>query len=139
MKNKVLALKKEHLKLINFILLDKRDDGIVIPYNGLFGGGHVLDDIATILGWLDKAIPNSENSSYGRAFDDETERKMMSYYEFVKGNLNEIEELIHQSVGRFKVTEGIYLKDMYEGVWRRAVGPSFVKYAFDVVKDWFKR
>lgn len=134
MKNRTLILRGEHLKLINFISLRKGDEGIVVPYNGIFGGGHVLDDIATILGWLGKAVPNSEKSPDGRAFDDETEKKMLGYYNYVKNNIEDIEELIHQSVGRFKVVNGIYSKDLNDGVWRKVSGGNSI---LDYIKCMF--
>lgn len=108
---KTLTLSKDVVSLIGKFSLEKTDEGILIPYQGLFGGGHVLEDMAMYLGCIDKAIKNTECDAEGRAFDDETEERLLKLYYFIVSNIDDIESLIHSSIGRFKITKGIYVFD----------------------------
>ena len=41
----------------------------------------ITEDMALILGLMDKAIPNTEDDPNGRAFEDEAESYMLELYE----------------------------------------------------------
>lgn len=122
-----LILTENHIKIIREIFLDENEGTVSVQYGRLLGGGHVLDDIAMALGWTDRAINGSENSVYGRAFPDKEEKLMLGYFRYITENLYEIETLIHQSVGRFCVTKGMYKFDRGKGRWNK-VKPTFAEF-----------
>lgn len=118
---KRLTLTKDHLKLIPFFYIQEiEDDEVTISKEQMFNlGSHLLEDMAIILGLTDKAIPNTSENENGRAFDDETEKYMLSLYEDITNNLHDIETLIHQFVGRGGLEEGTYKALDNELIWTK--------------------
>ena len=105
-----LNLKKEHLKLIPFFFTQEINDTVVgVDKEHLLSlGSHLLEDMAMILGLNDKAIPNTENDPYGKAFEEATEKYMLDTYDYIAQNLYYIESLIHQFVTIGGLSEGKY-------------------------------
>ena len=63
--------------------------GFGIDKNLMFNmGSHLLEDMAIILGLEDKAIKNTQFDAEGRAFDEKTEKYMLSLYDFFNENGN---------------------------------------------------
>lgn len=118
---KKLILTEDHLKLLPFILFDEVSDiDVVITKSHLFNlGNHLLEDIATILGRLDEAIPYTNEDAEGRAFSDEFEAYMLSLYEYIKDNLYDIEILIHQFIVKGGLSEGIYKCKDNDMIWTK--------------------
>lgn len=75
---------------------------------GLFGGTYLLEDMAMILGFFDKAIENSETLSSGRRFPVELEEKMYSLYDYICENMDDILNLVFTYIGNGGLTPGIY-------------------------------
>lgn len=108
---KKITLTEDHIKLIPFFYLQELDEDIVVGVSKeqMFClGSHLLEDMAMILGLMDKAIPNTEDNTNGRAFEDEAEKYMLSLYDFMSQNLYLIEQLIHQFVVKGGITPGTY-------------------------------
>lgn len=119
---KKLALGDDHLKLIREFNISSFDGGVGIPYTlngGLLGGGKCVEDAALILGKSDMAIKNTADSADGRAFDDETERYLHTRCSYVMDNLEDIEKMLHHSVGRFNVTSGLYGYNNETALWEK--------------------
>lgn len=105
-----LHLTEDHLKLIPFFGVQEfNDSNIGVSKEPLFClGSHLLEDMAMILGKMDKAIPNTENDPEGRAFEDETENYLLDLHQYLIDNLFYIESLIHQFVTKGGITPGTY-------------------------------
>ena len=84
---------------------------------GLFGGTYLLEDMAMILGYYDKAIENSENFANGRRFPDELEEKMYTLYNYICDNMDDIFTLILTFIGNGGLTPGTYEYVDYK--WKR--------------------
>lgn len=118
---KRLNLNEEHIKLIPFIFLQESDNETVfIEKRHMFSlGSHLLEDLAMILGYNDKAIPNTENDAEGRAYPDDVEEQMLSVYNYLKDNLYYLESLIHQFSVNGGITPGSYKCKANELIWER--------------------
>lgn len=75
---------------------------------GLFGGTYLLEDMAMILGYFDKAIENSETLSSGRRFPVELEEKMYSLYDYICENMDDILNLVFTYIGNGGLSPGTY-------------------------------
>ena len=84
---------------------------------GLFGGTYLLEDMAMILGYYDKAIENSENLANGRRFPDELEEKMYNLFNYICNNMDDIFTLILAFIGNGGLTPGTYEYVDYK--WKR--------------------
>lgn len=119
---KRLTLTNDHLKLIPFFYINSNngnDVNINTEY-GLFNlNNRLIEDMCMILGYQDKAIPNTENDADGRAFDDETTKYMIDVFEYVEENLADIETLIHQFVVKGGLTEGTYKCLDSDMIWEK--------------------
>ena len=116
-----LELTKDHLKLIPFFFVQEFDDEKVgVDKNIMFNmGSHLLEDMAIILGLEDKAIKNTQFDAEGRAFDEKTEKYMLSLYDFFNENFYFIETLIHQFVIQGGLSEGVYTALDNELIWKK--------------------
>ena len=116
-----LTLTEDHLKLIPFFFIQEVNDDIVgVTKEPLFFlGSHLLDDMAHILGLMDKAIPNSELDPNGRSFDDETEQYMLDIHKYLVDNLYYIELLIHQMAIKGGITPGTYRCLDSDFIWEK--------------------
>ena len=116
-----LELTKDHLKLIPFFFVQEfEDEKVGIDKNIMFNmGSHLLEDMAIILGLENKAIKNTQFDAEGRAFDEETEKYMLSLYDFFNENFYFIETLIHQFVIQGGLTEGVYTALDNELIWKK--------------------
>lgn len=116
-----LTLTKEHLKLIPFFFVQEFDDTKVgVDKEIMFNmGSHLLEDMAIILGLESKAIKNTQNDADGRAFDEDTEKYMLSLFNYINDNFYYIETLIHQFIVKGGLTEGSYKALDNELIWEK--------------------
>jgi hypothetical protein len=116
-----LEFTKDHLKLIPFLFIQEFDDDKVgVDKNIMLNmGSHLLEDMAIILGLESHAIKNTSNDAEGRAFDDETEKYMLSLFDFFNDNFYYIETIIHQFATRGGITEGVYTALDNELIWQK--------------------
>ena len=116
-----LNLKKDHLKLIPFFFVQEfEDDKVGIDTNIILNmGSHLLEDMAMILGLEDKALKNTQNDAEGRAFDEETEKYMLSLFDYIVDYFYYIETLIHQFVVKGGITVGTYQAKDNELIWEK--------------------
>ena len=99
-----LHLTEDHLKLVKFLNIEDKDDEILAINKKvmLTLQSHLLDDVATILGYKDKVIKGTEEDPDGGAYPDDVEKYLLETYKYVSDNLFYIETLIHQ-----RCTEGV--------------------------------
>jgi hypothetical protein len=74
----------------------------------LFGGTYLLEDMAMILGYFDKAIENSETLTGGRRFPEELEEEMYVLYDYICNNMEDIFELVLTFIGNGGLVPGVY-------------------------------
>lgn len=117
---KRLTLTKEHIQLISLIKFEDdfkgkffidKDDPYILPGR--------LQDIALTLGYMDKAIPGTEEDPEGMAFPDDVEEHLLSVHHYVIDNLMLIESLIHQIVFNGGIEPGTYKCIDTELIWEK--------------------
>ena len=118
---KKITLTEDHLKLIPFLFIQEFDDDKigVSTANTYCLGSHLLEDMAMILGLTDKAIPNTQDDADGTAYDDDTEKYMLSIHEYIVGHLADIEQLVHQFVVKGGLTPGTYKALDNVNIWEK--------------------
>lgn len=115
-----LTFNDEHLKLIsNFRTRQLDDANYTIDTYDLFGGTYLYEDMAYILGLMDKVKPETIEDPDGPKFDDETMEHLQELDSFIIDNFQHIEDILHQFC-----TEGIqpnvtYWCSQNEGVWHK--------------------
>lgn len=116
-----LNLTEEHIRLIPFLFVQSEgDDRLVIDKRHLFClGAHLLEDMASILGYSDKAIEGTENDPDGRAYPDDVEEHLLSLHKYLKENLFYIMSLILQMSGTGGITPGTYVCKAKELIWSK--------------------
>lgn len=86
------------IKLLTMSSIGKEtEDGVMID-NEYILGGHLLEDMALILGISDKAIPNTKEDADGMAFPDEIEKELLDLNKYIRENRRSLEFLIHQNI-----------------------------------------
>lgn len=116
-----LTLTDEHIKLIPFFFIQNEgDDRLVIDKRHLLSlGAHLLDDMAAILGYTEKAIEHTEDDPDGRAYPDDIEEHLLSIHKYITENLFYIESLIHQMCICGGISEGTYVCKAKELIWSK--------------------
>ena len=115
-----LTFTEEHINLIkNFRTRQIDDANYSIDTYDLFGGTYLYEDMAYILGLMDKVIPGTMEDADGPKFEEETMQHLMELDSFIVDNLQHIEDILHQFC-----TEGIqpgvtYVCNLNEGVWHK--------------------
>lgn len=115
-----LTFNEEHIKLIsNFRTRQLDDEHYAIDTYDMFGGTYLYEDMALILGYMDKVIPGTMEDADGPKFDDETLNHLNELDSFIVENLQNIEDILHQFC-----TEGIQVGVTYwcnpsEGIWHK--------------------
>lgn len=116
-----LKLTEEHLKLIPFFFVQEFGDNEVgVSREHMYSlGSHLLEDMAVVLGLMDKAVPNTKDDVNGRAFDDETEAHLLGLHDYIVSHLYLIETLVHQFVVNGGLTPGEYKAVDSELIWSK--------------------
>lgn len=115
-----LTFNDEHIQLIkNFRTRQLGDEYFTIDTYDLFGGTYLYEDMALILGYMDKVIPGTMEDADGPKFDDETLEHLNELDSFIVENLQNIEDILHQFC-----TEGIqpgvtYWCNPSEHIWHK--------------------
>ena len=123
---KRIVLTDDHIKLLRLIRFEEGSSGLlnnkvyidkVNPY--MLPG--MLEDIAMVLGYKDKAIPGTEEDAEGAAFPDDVEKYLLSVHHYIVDNFVDIENLIHQFAFNGGLTPGTYKSLDTENIWEKEV------------------
>lgn len=116
-----LKLTKDHLKLISMLDINDEDDNVLTINRKILltQQSHLLDDVATVLGFKDKVIKGTEEDADGGAYPDDLETYMLETYKYVSDNLYYIETLLHQSVLQGGLSEGTYKAKDSDMIWEK--------------------
>lgn len=115
-----LTFTDEHIQLIkNFRTRQMGDEYFAIDTYDMFGGTYLYEDMALILGCMDKVIPGTMEDADGPKFDNDTLNHFNELDSFIVENLQNIEDILHQFC-----TEGIqsgvtYWCNPTEGIWHK--------------------
>lgn len=113
-----ITLNEDLIKLIKNFRIDRfTDEKYGIDTYALFGGTYLYEEMANILGYQDKIIPETAEYSSGPRYEEEYEKKMIEYDEFLLENLLYIEEILHQFCDKGGLKHGIYTCKDYNRIW----------------------
>ena len=118
---KRLTLTEEHILLLRLIKFEENElngDLTIMKDDPYILSGR-LEDIAITLGYMDKAIPGTENDAEGAAFPDDVEEHLLSVHKYIVDNLMFIESLIHQMAFEGGITPGTYKCIDNELIWSK--------------------
>lgn len=117
---KRLNITEDVIKVIPMLFLQQDGDDVVFySRKWLFGGTHVLEDIAMCLGISDHYIKGTEDDADGRAFNEEDTERMLKLNEYISENLFYLESLIHQYIVKGGITVGTYKAKDNELIWEK--------------------
>jgi hypothetical protein len=93
-----INLTEEHIKLIKNFKVERIND-IHVGFDTInpYGGSYLLEELAMILGYWDKAIEGSETDLiHGRRFGLENEQAMLDIHKYVVDNFMFITSILIQ-------------------------------------------
>lgn len=113
-----LEINEDIIKLIkNFNFERISDKHYGLDTYGLWGGTYLYEQMANILGYQDKIIPETLESPLGVRYEEEYELKMEEYDSFILENLVFLEEILHQFIDKGGIKPGIYTCVDYNRIW----------------------
>lgn len=127
-----LEITDDILKLISNIKFTTKPDfddiedcskvGFGIDFNSVYGGNFLYERMAMILGgYSEHVIKDTSENAMGAEFDEEYTEYMCKLHAYMLDNLDNIEELVHQTVVKGGISVGTYKKIDYEGVWEKII------------------
>ena len=119
-------LTEDHLKLIrNLNVQALTDDTVGIVKDNLYGGTYKYEQMALILGLTDKAVPGTEEDmETGTLYEKEAQLYMLELDKYIRENLLNIEEVLHQFCLKGGLTVGKYVCKDYQHIWHRVEDES---------------
>ena len=112
-----IKLSENHIKLIKNFKIETIDDyhvgfDTINPY----GGQYLMEDLAMILGYWDKAVAGTENDYDGRKFGIENEQAMIEINSYLMDNFSLILSLLIQ-YSTTGIQPGTYVSVDYNVKW----------------------
>lgn len=119
-------LTEDHLKLIrNLNVQALTDETVGIVKDNLYGGTYKYEQMALILGLTDKAVPGTEEDmETGTLYEKEVQLYMLELDKYIRENLLNIEEILHQFCLKGGLTVGKYVCKDYQHIWHRVEDES---------------
>lgn len=113
-------LTEDHLKLIrNLNVQELKNDIVGIPKDNLYGGTYKYEQMALILGLMDKAVKGTEEDINGTLYEKDTQLYLMELDKYITDNLLNIEEIVHQFCLTGGITPGKYVCKDYQHIWQK--------------------
>ena len=113
-------LTEDHLKLIrNLNVQELKNDIVGIPKDNLYGGTYKYEQMALILGLMDKAVKGTEEDINGTLYEKDTQLYMMELDKYITDNLLNIEEIVRQFCLTGGITPGKYVCKDYQHIWQK--------------------
>ena len=106
-----INLTDEQIKLIKNLRYIKFDDnryGVDNYAPWAYGGSSIFEDMALILGFGDKIIPETRESPFGAICEETTQRHLEELDAFFIDHMVDIEEILHQMVDSGGIKPGKY-------------------------------
>ena len=119
-------LTEDHLKLIrNLNVQALTDETVGIVKDNLYGGTYKYEQMALIVGLTDKAVPGTEEDmETGTLYEKEAQLYMLELDKYIRENLLNIEEILHQFCLKGGLTVGKYVCKDYQHIWHRVEDES---------------
>lgn len=115
--NIYVNLTEDHIKLIRNLYIQNINDNVVGIYkDDIYGGTNKYEQMAMILGVTDKVIKDTEEDINGALYEKEVQDYMSDLDAYIKENLLNIEEILHQFLG---ITAGKYKCKDYQHIWQK--------------------
>ena len=113
-------LTEDHLKLIrNLNVQELKNDIVGIPKDNLYGGTYKYEQMALILGLMNKAVKGTDEDINGTLYEKDTQLYMMELDKYITDNLLNIEEIVHQFCLTGGITPGKYVCKDYQHIWQK--------------------
>lgn len=114
-----ITLTEDHLKLIRWLNLQEFEENetVGVAKDNLYGGTYKYEQMAFILGLNDKAIPDTKENIEGTVYEKETQLYMQELDRYIRENLLNIEEIVHQFIFD-GLKPGIYVCKDYQHIWK---------------------
>lgn len=113
-----LKLTDELISLIsNFRFRKISDKHFGVDTYDLYGGTNLWEDMALITGNFDQAIPGSETKPMGREFPEPIMEHLNELDLFIRENIENLENIVHQFSMKGGIKSGIYEAIDYEQIW----------------------
>ena len=113
-------LTEDHLKLIrNLNVQELKNDIVGIPKDNLYGGTYKYEQMALILGLMNKAVKGTDEDINGTLYEKDTQLYMMELDKYITDNLLNIEEIVHQFCLTDGITPGKYVCKDYQHIWQK--------------------
>ena len=111
-----IELTEEHIKLIKNLYYKKLAENIYgIDVYDLYGGSYKFEQMALILGYGDKVIPETVEDIFGPRYEADVQKHLEELDEFIISNLSNIEEILHQfcnvgiTCGKYTCKDNVHL------------------------------
>lgn len=115
---KSLVLTKEHIQLMKNMRFRQFDDARYgVDSYDLWGGSFIYEDMALLLGYMDKVIPETLDSPMGARYEDEYQDKMEILAGDFADHLADYEDILHQFCDRGGVLPGRYVSTSKHPLW----------------------
>lgn len=114
-----VTLTEDHLKLIRNLNVQRIGEEVGIAEDNLYGGTYKYEQMALILGLTDKAIKETEEDITGTVYEYDTQMYMVELDKYIRDNLLNIEEILHQFCMNGGLTEGKYMCIDYQHIWKK--------------------
>lgn len=113
-----IELNEDLIKLIqNFNFKQLKSACFGLDTYDLFGGTYLYEQMANILGYSDKVIPETIENPLGALYEEEYQLKMEEYDTYILDNLVFIEEILHQFCNKGGIKPGIYTALDRNRIW----------------------
>lgn len=92
-----ITLTENHIKLIKNFRIERFND-VQVGFDTInpYGGNYLMEDLAMILGYWDKAIEGTEMDYDGRKFGLENEMEMLKQHSYLMDNFEYIISMLIQ-------------------------------------------
>lgn len=112
-----LNITEDHLKLIQSLKMYQFNDSVYGVDNYQLFGDYMYENMALILGFEDKVIPETKEDYLGAKYPQEYMEKMDELYAFFVDNLPYIYDLLLQFSCKGGLKIGKYTARDYQRIW----------------------
>lgn len=117
-----ITLTEDLCLLIGSLYVQKINDKVVgVNTDYLYGGTYKYEQMAFILGLTDKAVEGTEEDIDGTKYKKEAQEYMKRLDTYIRDNIGNIEEIIHQFSLKGGISPGLYEAKDYEHIWTKKI------------------
>lgn len=109
-----INLTEEHIKLIKTLRFEKFDENRYgVDNYSFWGGTYLYEQMALILGYQDKVLPETIESPMGARYEEEVQKHLEELDSFFVEHIVDVEDILHQmcdvglKVGKYSCLDNI--------------------------------